>query len=104
MAVVLVFLPGLGCDVRAILYQLVALSGDMPVMVAAPVAGESVEEMAAALLPYLPERMAPVGQGLGGRGFRAAEPGAARCWAATSQPLRLRWREAAFKVVGRFCT
>ena len=54
MAEVLVFIPGLSCDARAIWYQLVALSGDMPVMVAAPVAGESVEEMAAALLPSLP--------------------------------------------------
>ncbi|TMV53230.1 alpha/beta hydrolase, partial [Thioclava sp. BHET1] len=66
MAEVLVFIPGLGCDARAIWYQLVALSGDMPVMVAAPVAGESVEEMAEALLPSLPERMALLGQGLGG--------------------------------------
>lgn len=62
----LVLIPGMTCDARALWHQLVALSAERPVIVAAPVHGATVEEMAADILPCLPARCAVAGQGLGG--------------------------------------
>lgn len=62
----LVLIPGMTCDARVFWHQLVALSGDRPVLVAPPVRGATVEEMAADILPSLPARCAVAGQGLGG--------------------------------------
>jgi pimeloyl-ACP methyl ester carboxylesterase len=66
MVETLVLVPGMMCDARVFWHQIIALSGDRPVMVAAPVAGATIEEMAAELLPALPERFALAGQGMGG--------------------------------------
>lgn len=61
----LVLVPGLACDARLFWHQVIALSGERPVMVAAPLSGVTVEEMGAALLDGLPERFALAGAGLG---------------------------------------
>lgn len=66
MAETLVLVPGMMCDARVFWHQLVALSGDRPVMVAAPIQGMTIEEMAEELLPALPVRFALAGQGMGG--------------------------------------
>lgn len=62
----LVMIPGLMADARIFAPQLDALSPLMPVMVALPIGGRTVEEISATLLPKLPERCAVLGQGLGG--------------------------------------
>lgn len=66
MAEPVVLIPGLMSDARVFAVQIARLSVARPVMVAAPVTGERVEEMASALLPFLPARYALAGQGLGG--------------------------------------
>lgn len=66
MAEPVVLVPGLMSDARVFARQIARLSAARPVMVAAPVTGERVEEMASALLPLLPARYALAGQGLGG--------------------------------------
>jgi pimeloyl-ACP methyl ester carboxylesterase len=66
MVETLVLVPGMMCDARVFWHQVIALSGDVPVLVAAPVRGATVEEMAADLIPALPDRFALAGQGLGG--------------------------------------
>lgn len=60
-----VFLPGLMCDARLFGPQIADLSREGPVMVAPPVTGERIEEMASSLLDVLPRRAALVGHGLG---------------------------------------
>ncbi|OIQ75296.1 3-oxoadipate enol-lactonase 2 [mine drainage metagenome] len=62
----LVLIPGMMCDARVFWHQIIALSGDWPVMVAAPVRGATIEEMAADILTSLPTRFALAGQGMGG--------------------------------------
>lgn len=59
-------IPGLMADARLFAAQLEALSPLMPVMVALPMGGRTVEDISATLLPKLPERCALLGQGLGG--------------------------------------
>lgn len=66
MAEPLVLIPGLMADARLFADQVVHFSASRSVMVAAPVTGERVEEMASALLDVLPPRCALAGQGLGG--------------------------------------
>ena len=61
-----VLIPGLMADARVFAAQIARLSASRPVMVAAPVTGERIEEMASALLPVLPARYGLAGQGLGG--------------------------------------
>ncbi len=62
----LVLVPRMMADARVFAPQLAAFSGFMPVMVAPPVGGDTVEQIAAQLLPQLPSRFALVGLGLGG--------------------------------------
>ncbi len=66
MTEALVLIPGMMCDARVYWHQVIALSSDRPVMVAAPLQGATIEEMSADLIAALPERFALVGQGLGG--------------------------------------
>lgn len=66
MAEPLVLIPGMMCDARVFWHQMIALSSERPVMVAPPLEGATIEEMAAAILPALPERFALAGQGMGG--------------------------------------
>ena len=60
------FLPGRMCDARLWLSQMAALGSERPAMVAPLAAVDTVRGMAAALLPALPERVIPIGHGLGG--------------------------------------
>lgn len=60
------FLPGRMCDARLWLSQMAALGSERPAMVAPLAAVDTVRGMAEALLPALPERVIPVGHGLGG--------------------------------------
>ncbi len=66
MAEPVVLIPGLMADARVFAGQIARLSAVRPVMVAAAVTGERVEEMASALLTSLPARFALAGQGMGG--------------------------------------
>lgn len=66
MAEPVVLIPGLMCDARIFHYQITALSAECPVMVAAPVNGERIEEMASHILDGLPARFALAGMGMGG--------------------------------------
>lgn len=58
-------IPGLLCDARVFLHQILHLSQHRPVMLLQPM-GATVEEMSLRLLPQLPPRFALIGQGLGG--------------------------------------
>ncbi|NCO86390.1 MAG: alpha/beta fold hydrolase [Rhodobacterales bacterium] len=62
----LVLLPGMMCDARLFLPQVVEFSSDTPVTVAPITGGERVEEIASALLAQLPARFALAGLSLGG--------------------------------------
>ncbi|SFQ56234.1 Alpha/beta hydrolase family protein [Roseivivax halotolerans] len=62
----LVFIPDHGMTSRLFAAQIDALSLERPVTVALPIGGERIEEIATRLLPHLPQRMALIGQGLGG--------------------------------------
>ncbi len=62
----LVLLPGMMCDARLFLPQVVEFSSDTAVTVAPITAGERVEEIASALLAQLPARFALAGISLGG--------------------------------------
>lgn len=62
----LVMIPGMVSDARVFAPQLEVFSRFMPIMVAPPVGGDTVEDIAAQLLPQLPNRFALLGQGLGG--------------------------------------
>ena len=66
MAETVVLIPGLMCDARVVQHQVAVLSASRAVMVAAPVVGERIEEMASALMDALPPRAALAGIGLGG--------------------------------------
>ncbi len=61
----IVFLPGLACDARVFLPQIVRLCAAHPVQVIVP-RGESVDQMSSAVLAAAPPRFVLVGQGLGG--------------------------------------
>jgi pimeloyl-ACP methyl ester carboxylesterase len=60
-----VFIPGIGCDVRAVLPQMLALGVAHAVQVILPVQA-TVEAASEAALQMVPQRFALVGQGLGG--------------------------------------
>jgi pimeloyl-ACP methyl ester carboxylesterase len=62
----LVFLPGIGCDARVFLPQIVALGEDRGTMVIPTCQAESIEDLAALALEQLPPRVVLIGQGLGG--------------------------------------
>lgn len=66
MAEAVVLIPGVMADARVFQHQITALTASRAVMVAPPVIGERVEEMASALLDALPVRSAVAGAGLGG--------------------------------------
>lgn len=59
-------IPGLMCDARAFLPQILQLGRDRSVMVSLPVGGATVEAMAQGILASAPPRFALVGMGLGG--------------------------------------
>lgn len=62
----LVFLPGIGCDARVFLPQIVALGEHYSTQVILPCQAESVEELAALALEQMPARVNLIGSGLGG--------------------------------------
>lgn len=62
----LILLPGLMCDARVFLSQIVALSAEGPVTVSPLTRGERIDEMASDLLTGAPQRFALAGMGLGG--------------------------------------
>ena len=62
----LVFLPGLMCDARMFLPQMVALGDRWSAQVILPVQGDTVEEMSQHVLDQAPARFALIGHGLGG--------------------------------------
>ncbi len=62
----LLFIPGMMCDARLFLPQIVAFSGERAVHVANLSREESVEEMAQAVLDAAPERFALAGLSMGG--------------------------------------
>lgn len=66
MAEPVVLIPDLMCDARVFQHQINALSADCVVVIAAPVRGERIEEMASQLMDGLPARFALAGMGLGG--------------------------------------
>lgn len=66
MAEPVVLIPDLMCDARVFQHQINALSAECVVVIAAPVRGERVEEMASLMLDGLPARFALAGMGLGG--------------------------------------
>lgn len=61
----LIFLPGFMCDARLYWHQIIAFSADRAV-IAAPLAGATVEEMAERVLAVAPPRFSLVGHWLGG--------------------------------------
>lgn len=62
----LLLLPGMMCDARLFLPQLLALGQARPVTVVPISGGERIEEIASALLPHLPPRFALAGLSMGG--------------------------------------
>lgn len=66
MTVPVVFLPGMGCDARVWMPQIIALSKTHAVQVAPLTVGETIEAMARHVLTLLPERVALAGLSLGG--------------------------------------
>ncbi len=61
-----VLLPGILCDARVFLHQILDLGRTRAVMICLPVQGASVEDMSAAVLDVAPPKFSLVGQGLGG--------------------------------------
>jgi pimeloyl-ACP methyl ester carboxylesterase len=61
-----VFLPGMMCDARLFEPQIRAFSATHPVMVAPITHGQRIEEIASAILPYLPAKFALAGLSMGG--------------------------------------
>ena len=62
----ILFIPGLLCDARIFLPQIVHLGAKHVVQVAVPNKGDTVEQMSEAILATAPPTFALVGQGLGG--------------------------------------
>ena len=62
----LVFLPGMMCDARLYMPQLIPLSSERAVTVAPITQGERVEEIASNILTQLPRRFALAGLSMGG--------------------------------------
>lgn len=66
MATPLVLMPGMMCDARLWMPQIIAFSAKRTVVVAPVTQGETVEEIAKAALETLPERFALAGLSMGG--------------------------------------
>jgi pimeloyl-ACP methyl ester carboxylesterase len=62
----LILIPGLMCDARAFLPQIMTLSKGRTIMIALPTPGATVEEISARILDGAPQKFVLVGQGLGG--------------------------------------
>lgn len=62
----LILIPGLMCDARAFLPQIMTLSKGRTITIALPTPGASVEEISARILLAAPQKFVLVGQGLGG--------------------------------------
>ncbi len=62
----LVLLPGMMCDARLFLPQIIALSSEISVQVAPVTVGETIEEIARNVLSAAPERFALAGLSMGG--------------------------------------
>ena len=62
----LLLIPGLLCDARIFLPQIVHLGARQPLHIALPAKGETVEQMSEAILASAPPRFALIGHGLGG--------------------------------------
>ena len=62
----LILIPGLMCDARAFLPQIMTLSKGRTITIALPTPGATVEEIAARILESAPPKFVLVGQGLGG--------------------------------------
>ena len=62
----LILIPGLMCDARAFLPQIVTLSKGRTITIALPTPGATVEEISARILTAAPQKFVLVGQGLGG--------------------------------------
>lgn len=62
----LVLIPPMLCDARVYYAQLATLSAEMPITFAPITGGERMEEMASAILSWLPGKFALVGMGMGG--------------------------------------
>ena len=62
----LVFVPGLMCDARLFLPQIVALGERWSCQVTLPTTGDTVEEISQHVLDQAPEKFALIGHGLGG--------------------------------------
>lgn len=62
----LVLVPGLVCDARVFAPQINALSRDVAVQVVAPIHGDTIRDMAAAILDQAPARFALAGHSMGG--------------------------------------
>lgn len=62
----LVLLPGMMCDARLFLPQIVALSAEIPVQVAPVTIGDTIEAIARNVLTAAPERFALAGLSMGG--------------------------------------
>ena len=97
----LVLIPGLMCDARVFGDIAGPLSRSRPIIVAAPVAGERIEEIASNLLGQLPARFALLGQGMGGlvalELLRRAPTRATRIALVATSPLPATPEEAAAK-------
>lgn len=61
-----VLIPGMMCDARSVLGQLLALGPAYAVQIFLPTQGQTVEQMAEAGLALAPRNFALIGQGLGG--------------------------------------
>ncbi len=59
-------IPGLMCDARVFLPQILHLGNDRLITVALPLQGTTVQEMAQSILSSAPQKFALVGMGLGG--------------------------------------
>ncbi|NBE06361.1 alpha/beta fold hydrolase [Paragemmobacter ruber] len=62
----ILFLPGLLCDARMFLPQIVHLGARHPLHIALPTQGETVEQMSDAILAAAPPKFILIGHGLGG--------------------------------------
>lgn len=62
----LLLIPGLSCDARVMLAQMLAVGAECAVQVALPTQGQTVEVISHAVLETAPPRFALMGQGLGG--------------------------------------
>ena len=62
----LILIPGLMCDARAFLPQIMTLSKGRTITIALPTPGATVEEISARILGCAPQKFVLVGQGLGG--------------------------------------